>query len=145
MTTIAFDPVIFRAQFPEFANETTYPDAMLQMYWDNATCYVDDNGSYGVLQGTCRRLALNYMTAHLLQIAAFIASGQTPAIVTNATVDKVSVTTTPPDNKNHWQYWLSTTGYGQQLLALLKAKSVGGFYIGGLPETDPFTKVGGIN
>jgi len=145
MATLVFDVSSFRTQFPAFANVTDFPDATLQQYWDWATCYIDDNGSYGWLQGACRQLALNLMTAHLTASSVIIAGGDTPGFATSATVDKVSVSVEPPPNPNQWQWWLATTPYGAQLLALLSARAVGGFYTGGLPERDPFRKVAGIN
>jgi hypothetical protein len=49
-----------------------------------------------------------------------------------------------PPAANAWQYWLNTSPYGMQLLALLQAKGVGGLYVGGLPERDAFRKVYGV-
>lgn len=143
MMTLTFDVTLFRQQFPVFANPTTFPDAMLQMYWDMATCQIS-NCNYGYLNGDCRQLALNLLTAHLTAISVLVANGQTPGIVTNATIDKISVALKAPETRNAWLWWLNTTPYGQQLLALLLAKGVGGFYVGGLPETTAFRKIGGI-
>jgi hypothetical protein len=140
---ILFDVDIFREQMPAFANATTYPDNTIEMYWDMATCYVSDLNC-GWLAGDCRRLAINYMTAHLLALSVLIAAGQTPGLVQTSTIDKISVGLTPPPLKNQWQWWLMTTPYGAALQALLAARSVGGFYIGGLPERSAFRKVGGI-
>jgi hypothetical protein len=140
---LTFDVTLFRQQFPVFANATAYPDAMLQMYWDMAVCYVTDVGNYGWLQGNCRQLAINLMTAHLTALSVIVAGGQVPGLVQSATIDKVSVSLTPPPLKNQWQWWLSTTPYGQQLLALLQNRSVGGWYIGGRPELAAFRRVGG--
>lgn len=143
MTTHVFDVTAFRTQFPEFANATTFPDATLQAYWDAATCYINPN-DFCYLNGDCLQLALNLMTAHLTQLSVQIAAGQTPYLMQSATIDKVTVSLTPPPLKNQWQWWLSTTPRGMQLFAMLQAKSIGGFYIGGLPETAAFRKVAGI-
>lgn len=132
MATLTFDVAAFRLQFPAFANETTFPDEMLQMYWDMATCYISDDGSYGWLQGTCRQLAINLMTAHLTALSVIIAGGEVPGIVNSATIDKVSVTLTPPPLKTEWQWWLLNTPYGAQLYALLTVRSSGGWYRGGM-------------
>lgn len=140
---IVFDVTQFRAQFPAFQNPVMFPTATLQMYWDSATCYVSDTGNYGWLQGDCRRLAINLMTAHLAALSVLIASGQVPYLAQNATIDKVSVGLTPPPLKNQWQWWLMTTPYGMQLQALLQNRSVGGWYVGGRPELSAFRKVGG--
>lgn len=145
MAVITFDVTAFRAAFPQFANLTKYPDARLQGYFDSASCIINNNDyGCGSLTGTCRVRALNLQTAHLAALADIIAGGQAPGLVNSATVDKVSVSLTPPPFKNQWQWWLSLTPYGAELLALLQAKAVGGFYVGGLPEISAFRKVGGI-
>lgn len=141
--TISFSVALFRSQFAAFANATTYPDATLQGYWDAAACYVSDT-DYGYLSGNCRLRALNLMTAHLTALSDRIASGENPSMVSASSIDKVSVTLTPPPVKSQFQWWLSTTPYGAQLFALLQSKAVGGFYVGGLPETAAFRKVYGV-
>lgn len=142
MATLVFDVDLFREQFPAFANETTFPDAMLQMYWDMAICYISDNGSYGFLVDDCRQLAINLMTAHLTALSVLIAAGLAPQLVQNSTIDKITVGLTPPKLLNQYQWWLSTTPYGMQLLALLQAKSVGGWYVGGSPVLAGFPRPG---
>lgn len=97
-----------------------------------------------MLEGECRYRALTLLTAHLAALGVLIAAGQVPGLVQTATVDKVSVSLTPPPILTQFQWWLSLTPYGQQLLALLQVASVGGIYIGGLPEISAFRKVGGI-
>jgi hypothetical protein len=84
------------------------------------------------------------MTAHLAAISVLIAAGQIPGLVQNATIDKITVGLTPPPIPNQFQWWLNITPYGQQLLAMLQVNSVGGFYIGGLPERSAIRKVYGI-
>lgn len=142
MTTITFDIAEFRERFPEFEDDTKYPDAVLQKYWDMATCYISDE-DYGCLSGTCRNLAIELMTAHLTNIGEGTAIGEAPVFVNSSTVDKVSVSVTPPPQKDQYEWWLNLTSYGQQLLALLKTKAVGGCYIGGSPERAAFRQVGG--
>lgn len=149
---ISFDVAQFRAMYPAFANMTTFPDAVLQMYWDQATSYVS-NVNYGWLFGAQsangnavnRVLALNLMTAHITQLFVLIGVGQTPGIVTGATVDKVNVTLEAPPIKDGWQYWLAQTPYGQQLWALLTAASVGGWYVGGSNAGRAGMRDSGIN
>jgi hypothetical protein len=139
---IEFNVTLFRAQFPAFENPAVYPDARLQMYWNMAICYIS-NKDYGWLQGDCRVLALNLMTAHLVATSDIIKNGQISQLLNGATIDKINVSLTAPPLKNQWQWWLSTTPYGAQLWALLQANSVGGFYVGGLPELSAFRRVGG--
>lgn len=143
MTLILFDAALFRTQCPAFANSTTYPDITIQAYWDTAISYIS-NSDYGCLSVATRTLAINLMTAHLMALAAIVATGQVPGLVNSATIDKISVTLTAPPVKDQWSWWLNLTPYGQQLLALLNVHSVGGFYVGGLPEIRAFRKAGGI-
>lgn len=138
-----FDVDQFRIDFPMFSDKTLFPDARLQMYWDWATCYISDC-DYGYLHGSCRYFAIELMVAHLAQLNIIIAAGETPGQVIGATISKISVTLQGSPNPNQWQWWLNQTPFGQQLLALLQAKAVGGFYIGGSPERSAFRKVGGI-
>lgn len=146
MTTITFDATAFRAQTPQFANPAAYPDAALSAKFDLATAYVTPD-TYGDMPVPARTQALYLMTAHLLQLQNIIAqnnySGQ-PGIVQAATVDSVAITLQPPPVRGQWRWWLNTTPYGAQLVALLDGLSVGGFFVGGLPERAAFRKVGGI-
>jgi hypothetical protein len=132
MRCIQYNDAAFRAMFlPAFQLSVQHPPAMIQAYWDTATAYISNRngGCYmGGMTVAQQTLALNLMTAHLLYLAGLIASGNTPGVMTGATIDKVSVTLESPPVKNQWQYWLQTSPYGQQLLALLQVASVGGFY-----------------
>jgi hypothetical protein len=142
-STLTFDIVLFREKYPEFT-DPPYTDEQLQQCWNTATCYISDQDC-GKMQGDCRETALNLMTAHLCKIANLASTGSGVSELTqSATIDKVSVTQVTPPVRNQWQWWLSTTIYGQQLFALLQAKSVGGFYSPGLPETSAFRRVGGV-
>lgn len=142
-----FDIAAFRVSFPEFANITNFPDELLQADWNNATCYITPNVyNYGRLSGDCQYFALTLMTAHLAKSALILSNSnyqQVPGLMQQATIGQVSVSLTPPKLQNQWQWWLQTTPYGQQLLALLQVKSVGGFYSGGSPERSAFRGVNG--
>ncbi len=145
MTTIVFNPTTFRVLFPQFANVTTFPDVLLQANFDMATGYVSSE-MCGDMTVAVRTQALNLMTAHLLALGVIIAQnayqGQA-GIVTGATVDQISITLSPPPHTSQFSWWLNTTPYGAQLLALLSMQSAGGFYVGGLPERAAFRRVGG--
>ena len=140
--TIDFDVANFRQQFPAFANETTYPDAMLEAFWDNATCFISDS-DYGRLNGDCRRLAIGYMAAHLLSTQQLIDNGETNLVLNNARIDNISVSVRPPPSANQWQWFLNSTPYGTQLFALLQIWSVGGLYVGSRYERSNFRKFDG--
>lgn len=64
-------------------------------------------------------------------------------IITNASVDKVSVALKTFDTKDSWVFWLNQTPYGIELLALIKRDNPGGLYIGGVPERSAFMRAGG--
>ena len=139
---LTFDVTSFRQMFPLFTNPP-FSDAQLQMYWTMGTSYISDV-SYGWLQGVDRQLALNLLTAHLTQLSVVLADNKLPYVIQGSGIDKINVTLTPPKLQNQWRWWLQTTGYGMQLLALLQARSVGGLSVGGLPELAAFRRVGGV-
>lgn len=146
MTTITIDFAAFRLQTPQFADPAKFPDVLVQSKFDLSTAYVSPD-TYGDMTQAARTQALYLMTAHLLALGVIIAqngyTGQ-PGIVTAATIDHVQITLQPPPVRGQWRWWLNTTPYGAQLVALLDAQSVGGFFVGGLPERAAFRKVGGV-
>ena len=145
MALHTFDVAAFRQQFPAFADETKYPNALLEGYFNVATCYVNPNDNYCGLFGDCLQTALYLMTAHLAFIYTANAQGQIPGvgIITSATIDKVSVTSQVPTSTSMWELFLLRSPYGLQLLALLKARAAGGWMVGGSNERQAFRKAGG--
>ncbi len=139
---MAFDAASFRAQIPAYSNPIDYPDAYIESFWDAAVYYVSPVGNYGALQGEARRYALNLMTAHLIYLSQLMSgsSPKIPYILQSSAIDKVQITTVLVPVKNEWSWWLGTSGYGLQLLALLRVKSVGGSYIGGSPQVSAFRR-----
>ena len=126
-----YNDAAFRIQFPAFADAVAYPEPTLQAYFTAAGMYVA-NSNYGPLGRVCATSqALNLMTAHLAQIANQIAAGTDSGITVQATVDRITTSIQQLQYPNQWQYWLSSTEYGKQLLALLQVQSVGGFYVPG--------------
>lgn len=136
----SLDLAVFRERFPTLASLT---DAQIQGAWTIANCYITDCG-YGRLSGDCLQLALEYMTAHLLFLQNAVIAGTGSGILNSSTIDKISVTLQQMPAPNQWRWWLGHSPFGQNLLALLTAKSVGGFSIGGSPERFAFRKVGGV-
>lgn len=131
-TTINYNDAAFRALFPAYASMVTYPQATLQGYWNSAILYINNQSGgcyFGGMNVAQQTQAINLMAAHLAAISDIVGGGQTPGLVTNATIDKITIGLTPPPVKNQWQWWLSLTPYGQQLLALLQVASVGGVYV----------------
>ena len=125
--TLVFNVTYFRQYYPEFGNEALFPTATLQQYWNQSANYISTTNS-GTLNNVSRQSALNLMTAHIAKIAIFNSQGEVPGIITVSQVDKVQVQLEPPPLPNQFQWWLGTTVYGQQLLAMLQVRSVGGFY-----------------
>lgn len=138
--------VNFRESFPEFADPVKWPDAVIARNHETAACSVSPTPGKR-LSGPCRALAVNLMTAHLLFLEDAIMNGKggTPGLVTGASVDKVSVSLTPPPVKSQFAWWLSLSPRGAQLLALLRTRAAGGMYVGGMPpERAAFRKAGGV-
>ena len=146
MSVITLDITQFRAQFPQFASTDVISDATITAQFTAATNYINDQTG-GCYFSSSRSIAvqtqaLYLMTAHLCAISLNIATGTVAGVLTASTVDKVSITLMPPPLANQWQYWLQTTPYGQQLLALLQVAAVGGAYFGGSPELAAFRRAG---
>lgn len=133
MTCIQFNYATFIQYYTQFSNDALYPSQTLQLYWNEATSYINTNPCYGGLTLQQRTRALNLMTAHLTNLNALAAAGQGAGLMQSATIDKISVTLTPPPEATQWQWWLNQTPYGQQLLAMLDMISAGGFSVGGFP------------
>jgi hypothetical protein len=146
MTDIAFDPAAFRKLFPIFADVICQPDAVLQGWFNVACLYISNQDSACfVVNGDTRAYALDLMTAHVGYLFKAAANGDPTGIVTQATIDKVTVAVKAPpiQEGSMLQFWLAQSPFGQQLLALLSMKAAGGLYIGGSPERYGFRRVGG--
>lgn len=143
MSEHVFDVTLFRQEFPQFADEILYPDETLQQYWNVAIIYFNRYDNC-LICGDQLQYALNILTAHIADVTGIAKAGGMPGFIDQASIDKVSVALLQPPVSNFFQFWLSSSPYGQQLLALLKTLTVGGFTIGGLPEIGGIRKVGGI-
>lgn len=141
---LTFDYAEFVANpiFAQYSNPVLYPEAVIQAYWNNAINYISNIGNFGAIQGAQRQNAIDLMTAHLMFLSGLAQSGQVPGLVQTATIDKVSVGLTPPPLPNQFQWWMNLSPYGQMLLAMLQANSVGGWYVGGSPVRAGFLNSG---
>lgn len=142
MSTIALDIPTFRSLFPAYSSSGTYTDGAVTLNWDASTDYISAE-DYGYLSGSARSRAIYLLTAHFFFLSDLIANGQTPGMVSGSSIDKISVTLTPPPIKNQFHWWLGLSPYGQQLLALLQVKAKGGLYIGGNAERVNFRRSDG--
>ena len=123
----------FRNIFKEYEDTGKYPDALIESYIEQAGCYCSTL-NYGILNGKCRKLAIELMAAHLFSLDNLVESESDSenGIVTSATIDQVNVNFAPPplgDNDSAW--WYNQTPYGRRYRNLLKAKVPVGVYVGG--------------
>lgn len=124
------DIAAFRAAFPAFADDTAYPDAMLEAKWMVVSCYIEDNDCS--FPEKCRQYAYWLMLAHLLAIGDQIAAGQPGRLVQSATEGPVNVSFAEPPNRSNFTFWLQTTPYGVELSALISVNAIGDYYGGDL-------------
>ena len=142
MTDITLVLSDFRLQFPAFTSSVTYPDAQITMYFGMASDYISVT-NYGLLVNGSRTLALYLLTAHLLQISVNFLNNKPAGTITSATEGSVSISLMQPQARNEWQFWLNQTGYGQQLLALIRVKAAFGFYTAGSYSSGNIRKYNG--
>lgn len=123
--------MLFRQQFPMFANASRYTDAQVTMYLLMASYMVN-----------CRRwgrmteMGINLITAHFLALAALDASnprgvpGTVVGVVNSGTVDKVSygrdVASVMEENSGHW----GMTTFGLQYLRFARLFGAGPVQVG---------------
>lgn len=124
----------FIAQFPEF-NDDVY-NSLIPVYLKRALTFCSAC-NFGRLKNYKRILAIYLLTAHLLTLSNQTNnngnSGQ-GGIVGSASVGDVSISYVQIPNLDKFDYWLSLTPYGLQLIALLEILSSVPFYIGGSYE-----------
>lgn len=136
MAEITVTVADMRAAFPEFGSETQYPDAFLQRFLTEATCFISTRNYR--LRPQVRILAIEYMAAHLMTLSAVNGDGTPNAsfsdaggAVTSAHIDGVSVSMQAPIASDAFAQWIQTTPYGKALWALLTANNpVGVFWCG---------------
>lgn len=127
------DITVFRELFSAYASETDYPDTTLQQWYAIGKCYIKDNDC--VLPEECRSFALMAMLAHLLYIQDQVKAGNQVRVITSATEGKVSVSLAEPPSSSSFSYWLNSSPYGDQVLAMLVVEFAGGGWVGdGLPR-----------
>ena len=142
MATLLFDVDDFRAQFPGLFPNPPNTDALIEIFWDAAICYVSPD-TEGALSADCRRQVLNLVTAHLITLSESAQAGNQPGFKVSASIDKISITVQAPPSKTAFQFFLNQTPFGVQAYALLYAHGVGGSYHGGFNELGSFRRAGG--
>lgn len=110
MGIVVFDPVAFKAAYPQFA---AIANPQLQNYFDLATMYLS-NTECSVVQDVARRSTLlDLLTAHVGYLSGALNPGGLPGLVgrvSGATEGSVSVTTDFPANPNG--AWFNQTAWG---------------------------------
>ena len=142
MALISLNIASFRASFPLYADETSYPDALLNAQYEIGKCYIADNEC--TMAEACREYALQSMLAHLLYIRDQVNAGNNIGVITQASEGDVSVSLATPVVDDEWNYWFNSSPFGRELVVLLSVQSVGGFYAGGNNERAAFRKAGGL-
>lgn len=129
----------FRTALPEFSSVTTYPDAYIQRFITQAEMYISTQS--GRLRDNVRKLAIEYMTAHLITLSATDGAGATKAdsasagmTLASASIDSVSVSYQGLIAKDAFEQWIQSTLYGRLYWALLSANNPVGIHYVGTPR-----------
>lgn len=133
--TITLEVEEFRKKFLEFSDEEKYSEEFLQNMLDAAQLYINPKKN-GFVNCSKQKQMIYLLTAHLASINTKLANGDNSAglMASSAHIEDVSVTTAIPESNSEFEYFLNSTGYGRQLLALLSLLSGIGLYIGGQKE-----------
>ena len=140
MSYVDINVTEFRQAFPEFANTTKYPDAYVNRHLSVAQLYISSQNFF--LRPNVRKLAIQYMAAHLMYLETTDANGNfvawsdnaTGGAITSSHIGDVSVTLHPPVATEEWELWLEATPYGKMLLALLQLQRPAFLYKVGRPN-----------
>jgi hypothetical protein len=129
-TSTVSDPPTFRSHFPEFSDETTYPDTQVQFNLDISSASLNANRWGSMLQA-----GVELFTAHMLALSRYAAvgaaGGGVPGMASgpksSKSVSKVSVgydvNITAVEGGGPWNY----TIYGQRFFWLLRLIGIGGY------------------
>lgn len=125
----------FHLMFPQFS-ELSDDVVLAASVW--ALCYAQANTC------ECGEQTWQLLTAHILALRAASEAGNTTSgAIQSASIDKISVSFAAAPVGDGWTHWLNLSPFGMQFLALSRACSSGGLYVGGLPERAGFRSVGG--
>ena len=117
----------FRVRFPEFANDTTYPDARVQLFLDDAALCVNEP-----IYGDMYNIAICYLAAHELflgtQTATSSANAQKLGPVSSKAAGGVKVdrAVSAIDLSSGDAYYLQTQ-YGIKFLNIRNKVKIPGF------------------
>lgn len=116
----------FRLRFPEFVDETEYPDLRIQLFLDDVVIYIGDEENRW---GNKYNIAQCYLAAHLLTVGTNTEAGDNSSKagpVSSKTAGGVSVTrAVVAKSKSDADEFYSSTAYGQQFLIIRNSCFVG--------------------
>lgn len=142
MGVVIFNPTNFKARYPEF---NTVSDAVLGMYFDEATLYLSNTERSIVQNVAIRTILLNMITAHISVLNSVINGQQSSDLVgriNSATEGSVSVSADYGAVTNS-QAWYAQTKYGAEYWAATiryrRARYVTGRSYSPPPSFDPYT------
>ena len=131
MSSVTISIDCFYNQYPQFFVEAY--EKICPFCLKRAAAYISTvNG--GLLCGCKRVQAIYLLAAHLSQLTYQAQQNQGASgsgMVASATVDGVSVSYVQIPNMNQFDYWLSLTPYGAELLFLLNTLTAVPTYHGG--------------
>lgn len=123
---MSVDVATFRARFPEFSDNTEYPDARIQIFLDDAA---EDIGTDETRWCGKYDRAQAYLAAHYLYVNTATEAGDASAKagpISSKTAGGVSVSrAVVAKDRSDQDSFYSTTSYGQQFLIIRNTCFVG--------------------
>ena len=130
MRPLAFPIEDFLARFPEFDDEEKYKQSEINNFGQRAMMHITPDAEGMPMVGPYREYGLFLMTAHMITLAKDGDSGDSigyglAGVPFKATVGSVSIENTKPNSfqSDDFNYWLSQTAYGRELLAYLDTQA----------------------
>ena len=133
--SLVLTPTEFKEMFPEFSGKS---DAYIERFITESCIYISSQNY--VWQPEVRRLAIGYMTGHLITLSTSNEDGSAKGendsgkVVSSASVGGVSVSIQPPIARNAFEQWVQTTPYGKKYWALLTVHTPCGLFWVGAPR-----------
>lgn len=113
MPSVAFDPTLFVARYPEFS---TVSAPVLGMYFAEATIYLDNTDASRVSDLNARAVLLNMLTAHVAALngSGINGNGASGMVgrISSATEGSVTASAEYVAAKNGTMAWFLQTQYG---------------------------------
>lgn len=126
MSKVVVSVAEFKTKFQEFKDNEYIAENL-----NNSLDYIDLYNN-SILKDNKRKKAIYLLTAHLLTLRNMIMNGDTSLNQLNSSsIGSVSVSTSIPNNKDSFDYWLNLTGYGKELLFLLTLLTPTSIYFNG--------------